>query len=454
MPVALILTVLASALLLPAAAQAQTTSTSATDYLVDKEHPRLLLPARRLRLLQRERDRQTARWVQFQTYMAGGADMPEKGFAYALYSAIGGSQQQGRDAISWALSAEATDLRQLALVYDWCHALLSPAQRTRLETKLKTAMEKTAQSKDVSTVRSRLMAAIALSGHVRPFAEQTIQSIADGWWKAEILSKIAEHKVPFELQEHYALFELLHVLRDSLDIDLRESSAKFFTSLPIFHLLSHYPAPFPAPENEYRIPLMASHDQPDLREAVRSRAAALAMIAYDTNAQETQFLQGWVMHDSYLLRSPFGITYEFLWANPYQPGLSYHYLPNIFYDPPTGRLIIRSSWEDSALWLYLTPGKMQMFKEGQVVNLQQQALAEPIVIGNTVVLPANLSARFSVSTEEPSHYYVIGLKPKTTYELEVDDEEMTEYESDIGGVLELKFPAKRRAAALMRERPS
>jgi hypothetical protein len=113
-----------------------------------------------------------------------------------------------------------------------------------------------------------------------------------------------------------------------------------------------------------------------------------------------QFLQGWLINDKYVMRSPFGITYEFLWANPYQPGLSYHYLPNIFYDPPTGRLIIRSSWEDNAVWLYQRPGLMQMFRDGQIVNVKQDSITEPIIMGNTVLLPANLSSRFMVETGE------------------------------------------------------
>jgi hypothetical protein len=442
-------------LALPDAADAQTAgasrSSSAVDYLIDGERPRLLLPQRRLRLLRRERERETVRWVQFQTYMAGGAEMPEKGFAGALYYIISGSQEHGRDAIAWALG-QGADTRQVALVYDWCHPLLTPSQAARLEARLKAAIEKTASATDVPTVRARLMAAIALSGRVRPLAEQTIRDVVEGWWKSQVLEPIGAQRVPFQLSDHYPLMEIFHVVRDNLDIDLREPAAKFFTTLPVFHLLSHYPAPYPAPENDYRIPLMAAHDQPDLRDAVFSRAAALAMVAFDTNSTEMQFLQGWLINDRFILRSPYGIPYEFLWANPYQPGLSYHYLPNVFYDPPTGRLIVRSTWEDHAVWLYQAPGRMQMFRDGEIVNLKQESLREPIFMGNTVLLPANLSAQFRIKTETPGYYYVFGLKPNTRYELEVDDEEMVEYESDVGGVLELRFPEGRVAAALLRPR--
>jgi hypothetical protein len=45
------------------------------------EHPRLFLRAQRLRLLKRERERASPRWQQFETLVAGGAPMPEPGFA-------------------------------------------------------------------------------------------------------------------------------------------------------------------------------------------------------------------------------------------------------------------------------------------------------------------------------------------------------------------------------------
>ena len=44
------------------------------------------------------------------------------------------------------------------------------------------------------------------------------------------------------------------------------------------------------------------------------------MVAYDVNAPQTQVLQGWLMHDRFILRGPFGAPYEFLWANPTSPG--------------------------------------------------------------------------------------------------------------------------------------
>lgn len=55
------------------------------DYHVFTEAPRLLLTKQRLRLLQREKDRQSMRYLQFYTLITGGAPMPEQGLDWALY---------------------------------------------------------------------------------------------------------------------------------------------------------------------------------------------------------------------------------------------------------------------------------------------------------------------------------------------------------------------------------
>lgn len=55
------------------------------DYQVYTEPPRLLLNQRRLRLLKRERERESLRWQQFDSLMRGKARMSEPGFALALW---------------------------------------------------------------------------------------------------------------------------------------------------------------------------------------------------------------------------------------------------------------------------------------------------------------------------------------------------------------------------------
>ncbi len=445
---------LATALALPVTAAGQSLDLARdlakVELTAALDHPRILMPAKRSRLLMRERERESLRWTQFNLLIAGKVDMPEKGFAYSLYYVASQNKEQGRKAVDWALGPSGTDLRQLAIVYDWCQPLLTEAERTRLTAKLQAALEKAAAAQDFAAVRNRVLAAVALSGHVPGVEEKYVKPVLGPWWEKTVLAPIRAGGTPIDPKDHYALFEMLHVVRDNFDIDLRETAAKHFTTLPVYHLMSHYPAPFPAAENEYRVPLMKTHGEPDLREAVRSRAAALAMVAYDSNSQEMQFLQGWLIQDRFLMRSAYGIPYEFLWANPYQPGLSFHYLPNIFHDPVTGRLIIRSEWEDNAIWYYQAAGQIQLFEGGEIHNLKQEAMGKPLMMGNTVLLPASLSAQFSIDTTEPAHYYLIGLKPDARYEIEVDDEELREVATDHGGILKLDFPALRKAGVRLK----
>ncbi len=63
------------------------------------------------------------RWQQFDGFVSGGAPMPESGFAWALYYQVARDAAAGRKAVEWAIGSGADpqrDLRQLALVFDWC----------------------------------------------------------------------------------------------------------------------------------------------------------------------------------------------------------------------------------------------------------------------------------------------------------------------------------------------
>src|SRR5215472_4821662 len=101
---------------------------AADPVVVFTDHPRLFLRPARLRLLQRERERTTAPWQQFDSYVSGDAPMPESAFAQALYYQVSGNVPAGRKAVAWALDPPAgqpQDLRQLALIFDWCQKLLN-----------------------------------------------------------------------------------------------------------------------------------------------------------------------------------------------------------------------------------------------------------------------------------------------------------------------------------------
>ncbi|HOL71103.1 MAG TPA: hypothetical protein PKW45_06610 [Bryobacteraceae bacterium] len=403
-------------------------------FSVAGEHPLLFLHGQRARRLERERDRRATRWLQFQALMTGRAAMPEPGFALALYHYVAKDEESGRRAVEWALGP-AADLRQLALVYDWCQAVLSEQESARLAAKIARALDEPARALSVSEARSRALAAIVLSSRSPALSERELQYIVRKWWRGEIVPAVNSGREVLPRSEFYALFELLHAIRDNLHIDLRESLRTFFTQMPHYDLISYYPAIYPAAENDFRIPAVKGAE-PDLAAAAMSRIAEMAMVAYDSNAPEMQYLQGWLMHDRFILRGPLGAPYEFLWANPYQPGLSYFNLPLAFHDKILGRVFVRSRWNDDAAWLGYFDGQLQTFSDGEPKIFPLRSLSEPVQFGDTVVAAA---PQFTVK-EEAVTVYVVGLEPSRAYGVEPDDQEMHEAISDPGGIIELQFP--------------
>jgi hypothetical protein len=416
------------------------------------EHPRLLLTTQRLRLLKRERERRTTRWLQLETLMTGKAAMPEPGFADALYYQVSGDRQYATQAIRWALGPSATDLRQLALIFDWCQDALTEPQSKDLAAKMVRLIATSERDTSVPAVRNRAFAAVALAGHRADVSKKQIEWVVNKWWRDQMTTGLKSGHDLVPRDTVYALFEILHAIRDNLNIDLRDSVPGFFKGLPIFHLVSYYPASFPAAESEYHIPAAKGvPEEPDLALAARSRAAELSMVAYDNNAPESQILQGWLMHDNFMMRGTYGITYEFLWANPYQPGLSYYLVPLVFHDDLFGRLFVRSSWEENAKWLGYFDRQLQMFDEGKPTILNTQLSLDPIALPEAIVLTANYAKKFKITVDEGETVFVVALKPRQAYEIEVDDEEMREEWTDPGGILSLQLPSKVSVGVRMRE---
>src|SRR6185295_4463720 len=229
-------------------------------------------------------------------------------------------------------------------------------------------------------------------------------------------------------------YEMLHALRDNLQVDLRESATHYFQELPIAHLSGHYPAPFAAPENEFLIPAYLHDGNPDPAEAAMSRAAGLALVAYDTNALESQLLQGWLMRDRFMMRGSLGAVYEFLWANPYQPGLNYDQVPLVFHEPYTGEVFARTSWDEDATWIGYFEGRLQLFQNGRLQTLRAGAAVNPVQVGSATITsaPARDASKFRLQNDT---LFVLGLAPRSDYAVEIDDQELEFLNTDTGGTL-------------------
>ncbi|HEV2690455.1 MAG TPA: hypothetical protein VGV35_17985 [Bryobacteraceae bacterium] len=420
------------------------------EFRVYTDHPRLFLNAQRLRLLKRERDRDSMRWRQNALLVLAAAQLPEPGFAYSLYYAVTGDAEIGKRAVDWAVGPGA-DLRQLALVYDWCQPILSAAQSRALAAKIgRLIAQKPAAT--VEARRDRVLAVIATADDNKHAEEAPLRDTVVDWWRAQLAPKLLDGRVTLAHHELFALLELLHAIRDNLRIDLRENATDYFKELPKYQVLGNYPAPLAAPENEYRIPVYKGAGQPSVDHAALARAAGLSMVAYDNNALENQYLQGWLIQDRFMLQGTFGAPYEFLWANPYQPGLSYFQLPLLYHDKHSGALFLRSNWEDDAVWFGLYQGESQLFQDGRVTVLNRSGPVapdpKPIAVGDASVLLGRNPLQFNM---EGGITLIVGLKPRHKYLVEVDDEELRDLESDTIGTLVLEYPADRAAGVRIQE---
>lgn len=368
--------------------------------------------------------------------------MAEPGFAWALYYQVTRQAAAAKQAIDWALkdgiAPDAAVLRQLALVFDWCGPAMTPAQSDRLAAKIQEALAKAANTTadDVRGQSARVLAAIALADHLPDQGNTILSTIIQKWWRAQVVPQLAAGRPALPRQQRYALYEMLHAVRDNLKMDLRESAAGYFKDLPLAHLTGHYPAPFAAAENEFLIPVYLHDGNPDPADAAMSRAAGLAMVAYDSNAYQSQVLQGWLLRDRFMMRENLGAVYEFLWANPYQPGLNYDQVPLVFHEPFSGEVFARTSWDEDATWMGYFEGRLQLFRNGSLQTLRAGATISPLEVGTTTVAsaPSPAAAKFRLNNET---LFVLGLAPRSEYAVEIDDQELEFLETDAGGTLQV-----------------
>lgn len=289
------------------------------------EKPKLLLTTQLLRRLERDRTRQTVRWLNFENRVNSVPDSPERGFELALYYAVTHDEKRGREAVAWALTQKYGS-RQVALIIDWCRELISPEDKAELASRpiLVAVVGRVAEN----VTRDLLFSALVRHQDIEPQIAQ---------WK-EML-RYLQNGYSFDGNTIYAICEYLVAVRYSQHIDLRKEDANFFSGLPVEFLLSLKPA-------QVKHPDWITH------------IAALALIALDPNLESSQFLQGWALEDSQMIREGPGVAYELLWADPYLPGVGYENLDPWTYDT-NGRLFARRSWNSDACWISISSAGVQ-----------------------------------------------------------------------------------------------
>jgi len=298
------------------------------------QNPKLLLTPQRLKRLQRDRERQTDRWLNFEHRVQTAPGSPERGFELALYYAVTQDKARAAEAAQWALK-HPCELRQVALISDWTGSAIPEASSSC----------PAPHAGSVGALRDSffLAAAAGNKGESPKLDPELLRTNApDGLYDA---------------------VEYLDAVRSTQHIDLRERNRGFFSSLPQRFLLSMRP-------EEVEHPQWKAH------------IAALALATIDPNLEGSQFLQGWGMEDRFTLRDGPGVAYEFLWANPYLPGVSYQNMDPWLYDL-SGLLIARGGWSQLACWIQISPSGLQ--QQNCPPNWQSQV----VVFGHLTLIPVN-----------------------------------------------------------------
>lgn len=425
-------------------------------YAVFQPSPRVLLSEERWKLLRREVERRTERWVQLELLLQGGAQFPEPAFAYALGHLATADATLARKAID-AVQAQ-TSLAHVAMVRDWCLDALSPSDKQRLDARLARALQEFPKDLDApATTRDLTLAAVALADDQPQASANALRWVHTQWWPRQ-KAKIESGRMPVAHGDALPFVEILYSFQKGMQLDLREDAVGFFRDFPIWHLLRHYPASLPGGENDYRVPVLPGDEQPDPDVSVRSRAAELAMVSLDTNAEASQYLQGWLLNPRFRMRSAYGAPYEFLWCNPYQPSLSYFYLPLYQHLPKFGSLMARSAWEEDARWFGLVDGQMQYFSLEGIKVLARPAKNGVLALGPSAIVLEGAAnppdAESAAEIPECDQVFWIGLKPTATYLVEIDGEELTEAQTDQNGILALDFGNRPGGSVYIRPRPS
>jgi hypothetical protein len=97
---------------------------------------------------------------------------------------------------------------------------------------------------------------------------------------------------------------------------------------------------------------------------------------------------------------------------------------------------------------------MQMFADGHPSGVSPQLDTPPISLTSATLCFAQRARKFQLKLEEDESVFLLGLDPKRTYQVEIDDEEMFEAQTDIGGILEVDVPRGKAVGVRLRGAPA
>ncbi len=420
------------------------------EFRVYSEHPRLFLEPARLERLRKDVGRETLRWQALRDLFDAGTAFPEQPLVDALRLQVEGTEETGRRAVDWGRQLArdgirtAGDLRQAAIVYDWCHGILATDVREDLRTAIARAIEEVLPTANagVVLVRAAILASIAIAGEWAG-SERALSVLVGNHWNGDLLPELEAGGLSDDGASLIAVIEATLAVRRNLEIDLLRPATESLASLVRTRLLSYYPLDIETAAGPARRPShFGSDDAQASRQAPLYRIADMLLVAYESNLREFQFIQGWLRDDNYMLRTPRWSPYEFLWVNPYLPGLTPQSAPTLAHDGVRGRLFGRRHWQRPTTWIGYSDGRLELLTEDGSSTIDTFDGLEPLYFPEAVVVPVRPPSRF-VLTWQPAgepvpevvNIVLIGLQSGDTYGLKVAGRAAGLVEAGPGGIL-------------------